>query len=141
MDSISKEARSANMARIRSKSNRSTEWRLRAMLMRRGIQGWKLHAKNLPGSPDFVFDRARVALFVDGCFWHCCPKCGHTPKSNRGYWSRKLDRNRKRDAQVSSRLRRGGWRVIRIWECELASANSGLARKLARLDGLLRQAG
>jgi len=68
------------------------------------------------GHPDFVFRRERVAVFVDGCFWHGCPKCYRRPKSNRKFWDAKAARNRARDAEVTRALRRAGWTVVRIWE-------------------------
>ena len=70
--------------------------------------------------PDFVFRQARLALFVDGCFWHGCPKHATKPKNNRAFWHRKLSMNKARDRLVNRTLRRGGWRVLRIWEHELA---------------------
>ena len=83
----------------------------------------------MPGKPDFVFRRERLALFVDGCFWHGCPKHGRNPDSNRGYWLPKLERNKQRDRTVSRRLRRAGWRVLRLWAHDLN--NPGLVtRKL-----------
>jgi len=70
--------------------------------------------------PDFVFPKLRLAVFVDGCFWHCCPKHTTKPKNNRAFWQRKLASNRARDALVTRTLRRAGWRVLRVWEHELA---------------------
>jgi DNA mismatch endonuclease (patch repair protein) len=69
--------------------------------------------------PDFVFRKARLALFVDGCFWHNCPRHATKPKNNRAFWRRKLSANLKRDKLVNRALRRAGWRVVRIWEHEL----------------------
>jgi DNA mismatch endonuclease, patch repair protein len=66
--------------------------------------------------PDIVFTRARVAVFIDGCFWHCCPDHGNKPKANVEYWTSKLRRNRERDARVNRALAGAGWKVIRIWE-------------------------
>lgn len=68
--------------------------------------------------PDLVFPRQRVAVFVDGCFWHGCPQHGTSPRSNRAYWTAKITRNRERDKQTSRALRRQNWRVVRIWEHE-----------------------
>ena len=73
--------------------------------------------------PDFVFKRARLALFVDGCFWHGCPKHATKPNSNRAFWRRKLSANKDRDEFVTRALRRAGWRVLRLWEHELAKRN------------------
>jgi len=112
-------ARRKNMQAIRSRGNRSTEWRLRAMLVRRGIRGWETHARDILGVPDFFFPVERLAVFVDGCFWHCCPKCGHMPKSNVTYWQPKIGRNKARDRRVSAHLRKSGYTVLRIWECDI----------------------
>src|ERR1035438_7375864 len=75
-------SRRDNMRAIRSRGNRSTEVRLRGAVVRRGIRGWTLHPKEVFGVPDFFFKNCRVAIFVDGCFWHGCPRCGHVPKTN-----------------------------------------------------------
>jgi DNA mismatch endonuclease (patch repair protein) len=86
--------------------------------------------------PDFVFRQARLALFVDGCFWHGCPKHGTQPKGNRAFWKNKFSRNKARDILVTKTLRRSGWRVLRIWEHELARKNE--LRLLRRIQqGLL----
>jgi len=113
------EARSANMRSIRSKGNRTTEWRLRSLLVRNKITGWRLGSESYPGNPDFVFPKRALAIFIDGCFWHGCPLCGHTPKTNATYWRSKIERNKERDKRNSRRLRRSGFKVVRIWECAL----------------------
>lgn len=119
MDRVSPSTRSRNMSRIRSAGNMTTEKRLRAYLMRARISGWHIHASELIGKPDFIFPTEKVAVFVDGCFWHGCPRCGHTPKSNQRYWSPKLLRNRSRDKAVSRQLKKTGWNVVRLWEHEI----------------------
>lgn len=110
--------RSRNMAAIRSKGNASTELRLRARLREGGLAGWRRH-RALPGKPDFVWARERVAVFVDGCFWHGCPRCYAMPRRNTEYWRAKVRRNRARDREVRATLRALGWRVHRIWECQV----------------------
>ena len=111
--------RSQLMSRIRSKNNRTTERQLASLLHKHHITGWRRHGRII-GKPDFVWARKRVALFVDGCFWH-----GHTcdrnltPKKNARAWRRKILRNQRRDQKISRELRRRGWKVIRIWECLL----------------------
>ena len=85
--------------------------------------------------PDFVFAKQRLAVFVDGCFWHGCPRHGTKPKGNAAFWKKKLERNRARDREVNRALRRAGWRVMRIWEHELARKYE------ARLAARLRRAG
>lgn len=128
MDTVSQETRSRVMAQVRSQRNRSTEWRLRACLVRAGIRGWKLNPIDVPGKPDFVFQDKRLAVFVDGCYWHGCPKCYRRPSSNTEYWDAKVNRNRNRDVKTTAELRRCGWRVLRIWEHELKSIGTVLER-------------
>jgi DNA mismatch endonuclease (patch repair protein) len=117
------------MALVRSTGNQRTERRLAALLREAGIAGWRRH-QNLPGKPDFVWRTAKVAVFVDGCFWHG-HDCGKniSPKTNAKAWKEKIERNRARDRRVAARLRREGWRVARIWECTLdRSAQRCIAR-------------
>ena len=109
--------RSNNMRAIRSVNNATTERRIRAYFCRLGISGWHIRPIGVPGCPDFVFPAQNLAIFVDGCFWHCCPQCGHIPKSNVSYWKAKLSRNQRRDRAVTRELRACGFTVIRLWEC------------------------
>ena len=134
MDSVSPETRSKVMAKVRSQRNRSTEGRLRARLIRSGIRGWTMNAPDLCGKPDFVFRAERVAVFVDGCFWHGCRACQRVPSSNVGYWDSKIARNRKRDRSVTARLRRDGWKVLRIWEHRLKSLEP-IVKRIVRALG------
>ncbi len=78
-----------------------------------------MHAQDIIGKPDFVFDNAQLAIFVDGCFWHGCPQCNLLQVSSTEYWHKKIERNRLRDRAVDSNLHQAGWQVIRIWEHEL----------------------
>jgi DNA mismatch endonuclease (patch repair protein) len=121
-------ARSRQMGAIRGRGNRSTELRLRLALVRAGLNGWRLHAQDLPGTPDFYFPEQKLAVFVDGCFWHGCPQCGHIPNNNRGFWTAKLARNKERDQATGQRLRTLGIATIRIWEHEIKQASVGLQR-------------
>jgi DNA mismatch endonuclease, patch repair protein len=116
MDRISKTVRSRIMSRIRKVGNKSTERRFRAALTATGFRGWTMHARHILGCPDFVFATQRIAIFVDGCFWHGCKKCCRPPQSNLPYWKNKLRRNRERDRTVTRSLRKDKWRVIRFWE-------------------------
>ena len=134
MDTVSRKTRSWVMSRVRSNRNRSTEWRLRAALVRAGIRGWTLSGAGLPGNPDFVFPKRRVVVFVDGCFWHGCRRCDRTPSSNVDYWTAKIERNRRRDRRVAAELRRGGWKVVRVWEHELRSLDKVVKKIEARGD-------
>lgn len=108
--------RSRAMAAVRGKGNKSTERRLQMALIRSMAHGFVLHPKDVKGKPDFYFVKQRLAIFVDGCFWHGCPRCGHLPKSNAGFWALKIQRNRERDQLVQKELARGGVRVLRFWE-------------------------
>ncbi len=135
MDTVSRHTRSLVMAKVKSKRNRSTEWRLRALLIQSGLRGWKVHPHDLPGSPDFVFRVEGLVIFTDGCFWHGCPRCKKVPSSNVAYWSSKIERNRTRDRAVTGELRGLGWRVLRLWEHELAPINSVVQRIKKHLEG------
>jgi len=100
------------------------ERRLFAMLAGMGLKGWRKNAVDLLGKPDVAFDQQRVAIFVDGCFWHRCPVCKRKlPKTNREYWERKLERNVRLARDANRRLRREGWLVVRCWEHELRNPN------------------
>ena len=132
-DVFTPKRRSAIMALVRSSGNTSTEQRLARLLHAQGITGW-LRSSPLPGSPDFVWRRERVALFVDGCFWHNCPIHAHVPHSRVAYWAAKLARNKSRDRLVTRVLRRRGWRVLRVWEHELKAKNEArLLRRIRRV--------
>ncbi|MCX7019447.1 MAG: very short patch repair endonuclease [bacterium] len=103
------------MAQVKSTGNKSTEQALRATLREHGITGWR-RSYPLLGKPDFVFPSAKVAVFVDGCFWHGHPRKCRVPKANRPYWVRKIARNVARDQHVTRTLKEKGWKVVRIWE-------------------------
>ena len=120
MDNISVERRSANMRRIQS-SNTKPEVLVRRLLHRIGFR-YVLHRRDLPGVPDLVFPSRRKIIFVHGCFWHQHSNCidGRIPKSRVRYWRTKLVRNVQRDKKNIRLLRRHGWRVAIVWECELA---------------------
>jgi len=110
------------MSRVRARGNRSTEWRLRSALMREGIRGWELHVRSLPGVPDIVFERTKLAIFIDGCFWHACSRCARPlPITNHEYWVNKIQGNQRRARNVNRALRASGFHVIRVWEHELRS--------------------
>jgi DNA mismatch endonuclease (patch repair protein) len=118
-DVFTKAKRSEVMSRIRGRGNKDTELALAKILRWHRITGWRRH-QSVFGKPDFVFKQARLVVFVDGCFWHGCPKHATKPKNNGTFWQRKLSANKKRDRLVNQTLRRQGWRVFRIWECALA---------------------
>ncbi len=115
---MSKKQRSATMSKIRSKGNLSTELKMVQLLKANDIHGWRRH-QNLPGKPDFIFRDRKVAVFIDGCFWHGCPRCYVKPKSHIDYWSEKIVKNRARSRKVNRELRTRGWTVLRFWEHSL----------------------
>jgi DNA mismatch endonuclease (patch repair protein) len=118
-DVVSKFTRSKIMSSIRGRNTRP-ELVVRSYLHSRGLR-FRIHQRNLPGRPDIVLPRFKVAIFVNGCFWHQHPGCRFAvmPKSNRRFWNTKLKGNRLRDVRNVRRLRRAGWRVSSIWECAL----------------------
>jgi DNA mismatch endonuclease, patch repair protein len=129
MDVFSPEKRSEVMSKIRSSRNRSTEERLATIFRRHGISGWRRNW-NVFGKPDFVFPCQHIAIFVDGCFWHSCPKPGHckTPATRTEWWAAKLERTKQRDRKVTKELCFQGWIVIRIWEHALDAPERVLGR-------------
>jgi DNA mismatch endonuclease (patch repair protein) len=137
MDWLTREQRSRNMASIRSKGNSTTERVFLSILRGAKISGWRRHL-NLPGKPDFVFPSRRIAVFLDGCFWHGCPRCYRLPQDNRTYWKKKVQGNRLRDRRRSRELRSLGWRVLRIWEHTLKSVK-GRSLVLAKMSAALKR--
>lgn len=128
-DVFSKRKRSQVMQSVRGKGNRSTEGRIRHRLASSGLSGWHLHATGIIGKPDFAFPKERVAVFIDGCFWHGCKTCRNLPATNREFWAEKIRSNKLRDRIVTSRLRRDGWAIIRFWEHDVRlQANSCVSR-------------
>src|SRR6266496_394285 len=131
-DNLTRQQRSMAMSSIRARGNKQTEVALARLLRSAALKGWRRHTK-LPGCPDFSFATNRVAIFVDGCFWHGCPRCYRRPGSNRRYWDQKIARNRQRDRDVTRTLRRLGWQVIRIWGCTLRSNPNACLRRVRSL--------
>lgn len=157
-DVFSKKKRSQVMARIRSRGNAATELALAKLFRRHQITGWRRHVqlrianeelrmreggggkirtlkfgiRHFKVRPDFIFPQFRLAVFVDGCFWHGCPRHGTQPKGNAAFWRKKISGNRTRDRLVTRTLRRGGWKVIRIWECTLKKHSLTCLRRIQR---------
>jgi len=129
-DIFTKAKRSEVMSRIRGRGNRDTELALIRLFRRQRITGWR-RQQAVFGKPDFVFPKLRVAVFVDGCFWHGCPRHATKPRNNAAFWRKKLAANKARDLLVTRTLRRAGWRVLRIWEHELARKHA--ARLIQRI--------
>ncbi|MEE2691153.1 MAG: very short patch repair endonuclease [Pseudomonadota bacterium] len=136
-DVFSKEKRSEVMRAVKS-ANTRPEIALRKALHRRGLR-YRLHAKGLPGTPDLVFPRYGAVLFVHGCFWHGhdCSRGARVPKSNSAYWTAKIARNKARDAETARALKKSGWRVITVWECEMKDVE----RAADRAARAIRRAG
>lgn len=108
---------SANKAK-----NTIPEITLRNALWHAGARGYRINWKKVPGRPDIAFPGRKIAIFVNGCFWHRCPKCKlPLPKSNRSFWANKFSRNKKRDGQKIKDLIGIGWRTVVVWECEIKS--------------------
>lgn len=118
------------MGLIRGSGNKDTELRLIAVFRAHRITGWR-RGSVIIGKPDFVFPKLKLAVFVDGCFWHGCSKHGVKPKNNAVFWLKKISGNQVRDRLVTKKLRQKGWRVVRIWEHELTRKNE--RRLLSRL--------
>lgn len=125
--------RSEIMSRIKGRGNAATEMRLIQLFKKHGITGWR---RNFPlfGKPDFVFPKQRVAIFVDGEFWHGHPTRGSVPKTNTAFWEAKIQRNKARDRLVTRTLKGKNWTVIRIWQKDLSKVKT-LSRILNALSG------
>jgi DNA mismatch endonuclease, patch repair protein len=119
MDRLTPSQRSALMSKVRGKNTRPEEL-VRSLLHRMGFR-FRLHRKDLPGTPDIVLPKYRTVIFVHGCFWHRHADCKKSsmPQTNKNFWGKKLARNVERDAEVAGELTRTGWRVLVVWECEL----------------------
>lgn len=131
-DHLTKEMRSWNMSRIRSKDTKP-EMIVRSVLHKMGYR-FRLHRKDLTGKPDIVLPKYKTVIFVHGCFWHShkgCKRCT-IPSTNKSYWLAKFERNIKKDSTNKTLLKKMGWKVLVIWECEIKEINS-LQRKLAKI--------
>ncbi len=134
MDMYSKERRSEIMSSIRDRDSKP-EVRVRRALHRMGLR-FRLHRKDLPGSPDVVLPGRKIAVLVHGCFWHGCKKCDRgtrVPKTNTEFWLAKIAENRQRDRRVQRALRAAGWRVMVVWACETENADKLTSRLAAAL--------
>lgn len=128
-DVFTKAKRSEVMSRIRGRGNKDTELALMKLFRRHHITGWRRN-QAVFGKPDFVFPKSKLAVFVDGCFWHGCPKHATRPKNNRAFWNKKFAANKARDRRVNQTLRKAGWRVIRIWEHALTKKDEASIRRI-----------
>lgn len=130
MDVISKEKRSWTMAQVRASGNKSTEQKFIKLLKKESLKGWRRNY-TIAGKPDIVFPKIKIAIFLDGCFWHGHPKLCRIPQSNREYWIKKIERNKERDKEVTTILKKKSWKVLRIWECDIDKRMT--LRKLKRV--------
>jgi len=120
------EAASELMSKIKSK-NTKPEILLRKMLWKKGYRGYRLHWNKVPGKPDIAYPGKKIAIFVNGCYWHRCPKCKPSmPKSNVEFWKNKFEKNVARDLRKKKELEVLGWKVFIIWECEIKSNKTEL---------------
>lgn len=131
-DLMTPEQRSRCMAQVKSKDTKP-EMRLRRALWADGLR-YRLRYK-LPGKPDLVFVAARLAVFVDGCFWHSCPDHATQPKTNPGFWATKLRENVERDQRVNWQLRGRGWTVLRLWQHDVENDLEGAVNQIKSLLG------
>ena len=128
-----KETTSRIMSANRAKDT-GPELALRQMLREQGIKGYRLHKKDIPGRPDISFGPEKVAIFINGCFWHRCPNCKlPLPNSQRDFWKNKFTSNRKRDRVKLYKLQDLGWQTMVFWECELEKKPAKLVKQVQRL--------
>lgn len=127
-DVLTSKQRKHNMSRIRSK-NTGPEIKLRKLLWSRGIRGYRIHF-NLPGKPDIVFIKKKIAIFIDGCFWHKCPVCFQEPETRKEFWMKKIQSNVDRDKKVNEQLKNDGWMVMRVWEHEIRKEPEKAVKKI-----------
>ena len=132
VDKFSKETRSRIMSKIRA-TNTKPEIKIRKILYKSGHKGYRLNYKKAPGKPDICYVGKKVAIFIDGCFWHGCPKCYKKPASNKKYWDEKIKTNKKRDRKVNSALKKGNWTILRFWECEVNKETENIFTKLEKV--------
>lgn len=131
-DRLDAETRSSLMSRVRQKGT-APELAVRKLLRAASLR-YRTHPKHLPGTPDVVLTEARVAIFVHGCFWHGHDRCkrGKLPEQNSDFWASKIARNRRRDRSAARQLRKRGWSVATVWECQLRN-RGGLLARITRL--------
>ena len=133
-DVFDKEDRSRVMKQVKSKGNKSTELRLIKLFNENGITGWRRNYA-VKGHPDFVFINKKIAVFVDGCFWHGHDCRNTRPKENEDYWLRKREVNMHHDVKVTRIFEKRGWQVIRLWECQLTKAKAN--ETISKISSLL----
>jgi DNA mismatch endonuclease (patch repair protein) len=138
-DDLTPEQRTRAMRAVRGRDT-GPELILRRSLWAAGIRGWRCHRSDLPGRPDLAFGIAKIAVFVDGAFWHGRPD-KYWPGRSGPYWDAKIARNARRDLRVDAELRRMGWRVVRLWDSEVLSNSFAAASRIAEALGRQRGSG
>lgn len=128
VDVHTKKQRSYNMSMIKFRDTKP-EILLRRRLFANGARGYRVNYK-LKGKPDVVFPKQRLAVFVDGCFWHKCPKCFQKPATNKAFWLDKINSNVKRDREINSALKKSGWKVLRFWEHDIRKNSEKCCEKI-----------
>jgi DNA mismatch endonuclease, patch repair protein len=131
VDVLTPDQRKFNMSRIRAIDTKP-EIKLRKLLRSEGVRGYRIHYK-LPGKPDIVFTKKKIAIFIDGCFWHKCPECFHEPETRKEFWMKKIQSNIDRDHKVRGHLKEEGWTVVRIWEHEIKKEPEKAVKKIIAL--------
>ena len=119
------------MSRIKGK-NTGPEVKLRKLLYAHGIRGYRVHC-NLKGKPDIVFVKKRIAIFIDGCFWHKCPVCFQEPETRKEFWMKKIQSNVDRDNKVNTQLKDEGWIVMRFWEHDVRKNPDVIVKKISEM--------
>jgi DNA mismatch endonuclease (patch repair protein) len=127
-DVLTQEQRKYNMSRIKGK-NTGPEVKLRKMLYAQGLKGYRIHY-DLLGKPDIVFVKKKIAIFVDGCFWHKCPVDFQEPETRKEFWLKKINSNIERDKKVNNQLQKEGWTIIRIWEHDVRKNPEEIVNKI-----------
>jgi DNA mismatch endonuclease (patch repair protein) len=129
-DVLTPEQRRLNMSRIRDR-NTKPEKALRSALHAEGLR-FRIHRRDIAGCPDVVFPAKKIAVFVDGCFWHGCPEHQTMPRTNPAFWEKKLQRNRERDEAVTRTLESAGWKILRFWEHEVRREISSVVQAVKK---------
>lgn len=130
-DRVSKTQRSYNMSQVKCRDT-GLEIKLRKELYRRGLKGYRTRSK-LFGKPDIVFTKYKLAIFVDGCFWHKCPICFKKPSTETDFWDKKIENNVLRDSEVNKKLSNDGWKVLRFWEHEINKDINNVIDKIIKV--------
>src|SRR5512136_593279 len=127
-DVLTQEQRKFNMSKIKGK-NTGPEVKLRKLLSAAGIRGYRIHYK-LKGKPDIVFTKKKIAIFIDGCFWHKCPECFQEPETRKEFWMKKIGSNVEQDMKNTRKLQDDGWTVLRFWEHEIRKTPENAVEKI-----------